>query len=228
MNRPTRAIRASHRPRAAISAPRTRRSAFRSTPSTRTERSICCGDTTTRRSCTGSPPTTAPNPVLTLDRSPVDDFHRPRAGQAVQVLRSAAELVTTDGTVEGYVASLEGEAAELTAPYDPDTKTVQFPAALPGGVHQPRRNPAALSAGVGGAPHRQRRRRHDHAYQDRTEGHAVVVLGTAAAGGAADCTPATSGRSGSARRRPTPCFRRGCCAPRNRPTARGCGRARSA
>ncbi len=72
------------------------------------------------------------NPVLTLDRSPVDDFHRPRAGQAVQVLRSAAQLVTTDGTVEGYVASLEGEAAELTAPYDPDTKTVQFPAALPG------------------------------------------------------------------------------------------------
>ena len=32
------------------------------------------------------------NPVLTLDRSPVDDYHRPRAGQAVQVLRAAAEL----------------------------------------------------------------------------------------------------------------------------------------
>jgi hypothetical protein len=77
------------------------------------------------------------NPVLTLDRSPVDDFHRPRAGQAVQVLRSAAALVTTDGTVEGYVASLEGEAADLTAPYDPDTKTVQFPAPLPGQYTNP-------------------------------------------------------------------------------------------
>ena len=35
---------------------------------------------------------TSTNPVLTLDRSPVDDFHRPRAGQAVQVLRATAEL----------------------------------------------------------------------------------------------------------------------------------------
>jgi hypothetical protein len=77
------------------------------------------------------------NPVLTLDRSPVDNFHRPRAGQAVQVLRSAAELLTTDGTVEGFVASLEGEAADLTAPYDPDTKTVQFPAPLPGAYTNP-------------------------------------------------------------------------------------------
>ncbi|GAA1954763.1 DUF6519 domain-containing protein [Microbacterium deminutum] len=71
------------------------------------------------------------NPVLTLDRSPADDFHRPRAGQAVQVLRATAELASTDAQVEGYVAALAGQVGVLTAPYDPDLKTVTFPAPLP-------------------------------------------------------------------------------------------------
>jgi hypothetical protein len=71
------------------------------------------------------------NPVLTLDRTPVDDFHRPRAGQAVQVLRATAELESTDGVVEGWVAALAGEVGVLPAPYDPDLKTVTFPAPLP-------------------------------------------------------------------------------------------------
>lgn len=71
------------------------------------------------------------NPVLTLDRAPVDDYHRPRAGQAVQALRATAALQSTDGVVEGYVAALGGQVAVLAAPYDPDTKTVQFPAPLP-------------------------------------------------------------------------------------------------
>lgn len=70
-------------------------------------------------------------PVLTLDRTPVDDFHRPRAGQAVQALRATAELPGADGVIEGYVAALAGEVGVLAAPYDPDTKTVQFPVALP-------------------------------------------------------------------------------------------------
>jgi hypothetical protein len=70
------------------------------------------------------------NPILTLQRSPVDDFHRPRAGQAVQVLRSAAALASTDGVVEGYAASINGAVAVLTAPYDPDRRTVTFPHSL--------------------------------------------------------------------------------------------------
>ena len=74
---------------------------------------------------------TSTNPVLTLDRSPVDDFHRPRAGQAVQVLRATAELESTDAQVEGYVAALAGEVGVLATPYDPDLKTVTFPAPLP-------------------------------------------------------------------------------------------------
>jgi Family of unknown function (DUF6519) len=76
-------------------------------------------------------PDASANPVLTLQRSPVDDFHRPQAGQAVQVLRSTAALPSSDGVIEGYLAALTGEAGVLAAPYDPDTKTVQFPAALP-------------------------------------------------------------------------------------------------
>lgn len=76
-------------------------------------------------------PDESDNPVLTLDRSPVDDFHRPRAGQAVQVLRATAQLASTDGEVEGHVAALAGEVGALTAPYDPDLKTVTFPAPLP-------------------------------------------------------------------------------------------------
>ena len=81
------------------------------------------------------------NPVLTLDRSPVDDYHRPRAGQAVQVLRATAGLRRTDAVVEGYVAALTGQVAPLAAPYDPDTKTVQFPAALPACYTDPNQTP---------------------------------------------------------------------------------------
>ena len=80
-------------------------------------------------------------PVLTLDRTPVDDYHRPRAGQAVQALRATAELRSTDGVVEGYVAALGGEIGVLAAPYDPDTKTVQFPAPLPTDYTDPKVNP---------------------------------------------------------------------------------------
>ena len=47
------------------------------------------------------------------------------------MLRSAAQLASTDGFIEGYVASLNGEVGVLTQAYDPDTKTVQFPSPLP-------------------------------------------------------------------------------------------------
>lgn len=70
-------------------------------------------------------------PVLTLDRAPVDSYHNPQSGQPVEVLRSAAQLSSTDGVVEGYAASLTGQVAVLTAPYDPDLKQITFPATLP-------------------------------------------------------------------------------------------------
>lgn len=81
------------------------------------------------------------NPVLTLDRTPVDDFHRPRAGQAVQALRATAELRGADGVIEGYVAALGGQVGVLAAPYDPDTKTVRFPVPLPAEYTDPDANP---------------------------------------------------------------------------------------
>ena len=70
-------------------------------------------------------------PVLTLDRQPVDGHHRPRAGQAVELLQAAAELRAVDGEVEGTVAERAGLAGVLAAPYDPDTKSLPFPVAIP-------------------------------------------------------------------------------------------------
>lgn len=70
-------------------------------------------------------------PLLTLDRQPVDDHHRPRAGQAVELLPAAAELQATDAVVEGWVAERAGGFGVLTAPYDPDAKTVPFPSPIP-------------------------------------------------------------------------------------------------
>ncbi|MEE6179632.1 DUF6519 domain-containing protein [Mycobacterium sp. 050134] len=70
--------------------------------------------------------------VLTLDRAPVDDNHRPRQGQAVQALRAAAALNTAGATTEGYAAALGGVPGTVSADYNPDTKTVQvqFPTGL--------------------------------------------------------------------------------------------------
>jgi hypothetical protein len=79
--------------------------------------------------------------TLSLERSPVDDYHRPRAGQAVQMLRATAVLASSDGAVEGYVAALDGLYGVLTTPYDPDTKTVPFPSALPASYTDETQNP---------------------------------------------------------------------------------------
>ena len=81
------------------------------------------------------------DPVLTLERRPVDEFHNPRVGQAVQALRSTAELASTDGAVEGYVAALGGVVGVLAESYDPDTKSVAFPAPLPAEYLDPAENP---------------------------------------------------------------------------------------
>ncbi len=61
-----------------------------------------------------------------LQSRPVDAFHQPRAGQAVEVLRSAAKLANGE-----YVASASGVVATLTAPYNPDTQNIALPAPLP-------------------------------------------------------------------------------------------------
>ncbi len=64
--------------------------------------------------------------ILRLQSRPVDDFHRPRANQAVEILRSAAQLNNKE-----YIAAATGLVTTLTAPYNPDTREVSLAAELP-------------------------------------------------------------------------------------------------
>ncbi|MEG4318627.1 MULTISPECIES: DUF6519 domain-containing protein [unclassified Microcoleus] len=65
------------------------------------------------------------NQILRLKSRPVDDFHRPRANQAVEILRSAAQLNNQE-----YIAAATGLVTTLTAPYNPDTREVSLAAGL--------------------------------------------------------------------------------------------------
>jgi hypothetical protein len=64
--------------------------------------------------------------ILKLQSPPVDDFHRPRTGQAVEVLRSAACLSNGE-----FIASATGKVVTLSAPYKPDKQEITLPTALP-------------------------------------------------------------------------------------------------
>ncbi len=67
------------------------------------------------------------NPTtLHLQSRPPDAFHQPRAGQAVEVLCSAAKLANGE-----YVAEPSGFVTTLTAPYNPDTQEVALAGAPP-------------------------------------------------------------------------------------------------
>lgn len=66
---------------------------------------------------------------LVLQRSPVDDFHRPRTGQAMQLLPSTAQLGGPNE--DAFVAALDGPVQVLSGPYDPDTRTIPWPLPLP-------------------------------------------------------------------------------------------------
>src|SRR5438128_9415543 len=61
----------------------------------------------------------ADSQTLTLQSSPVDALHRPRKGQTVEVLLSAARLHNGE-----YVAEADGVVTTLSTDYDQDTKTV--------------------------------------------------------------------------------------------------------
>jgi Family of unknown function (DUF6519) len=66
------------------------------------------------------------NQSLRLQSRPVDEFHRPITNQAVEVLRSAAQLHNNE-----YVAASTGLVTTLTANYDLDTQAVNLATALP-------------------------------------------------------------------------------------------------
>ena len=76
--------------------------------------------------------TTQDGQNLTLQSTPVDQYHHPRAGQAVEVPRSAAALGGTN-----FVASATGIVSTLTLPYNADSKTVTLPTALPAAYVNP-------------------------------------------------------------------------------------------
>ena len=74
------------------------------------------------------------NTTLTLASAPVDSYHYPVAGQAVEVLRDAAQLTATSpvqlsGT--DFIASPAGIVTPVTSPYDSTQMQLAISGALP-------------------------------------------------------------------------------------------------
>jgi hypothetical protein len=75
------------------------------------------------------------NTTLTLAGAPVDSYQIPVVGQAVEVLRDAAQLTATSPVqLEGtdFIASATGVVTQLTGPYDPAQKQLVVSGQLPG------------------------------------------------------------------------------------------------
>jgi len=74
------------------------------------------------------------NTTLTLATAPVDSYHIPVAGQAVEVLRDAAQLTATSPVqLQGtdFIASPAGVVTLLTSAYDPDLRQLVVSGQLP-------------------------------------------------------------------------------------------------
>lgn len=68
--------------------------------------------------------------TLTLASAPVDSFHQPVAGQAVEVLRAAAHLTQETAAADDYVAAATGVVTTCETAYNPDEGTVVIATAL--------------------------------------------------------------------------------------------------
>ncbi len=68
--------------------------------------------------------------TLTLASAPVDAFHQPATGQAVEVLRAAAHLTQETAAADDYVAAATGVVTTCETAYDPDDGTVVVSTAL--------------------------------------------------------------------------------------------------
>lgn len=75
--------------------------------------------------------------TIELQSRPVDAEHQPAAGQAVEVLRSAAVLSTQD-----YVAADMGVVKTLALAYNPDTQRIALSTALPADYVDTAKTPA--------------------------------------------------------------------------------------
>lgn len=72
--------------------------------------------------------------VLTLAEPPVDSYHYPVKGQAVEILSDGASLTpgsTGSTSTPDYVAAASGILSPLTQGYDPSTRTVAIAGPLP-------------------------------------------------------------------------------------------------
>ena len=144
--------------------------------------------------------------TLTLASAPVDSYHYPAQGQAVELLRDAVRLTTTD-----YIASPTGFVSALTGAYDPASRNLvisrrpgRAAGRLPARLPFPRKDPAALPAGVAGdrtcaagqadPARRHRRRRHAHLAQPQLPRRRLLAL-RAAADPAGDRLPGTLPRT---------------------------------
>jgi hypothetical protein len=81
-------------------------------------------------------PDAAGHLVLTLAEAPVDSYHNPVAGQAVELLRDAASLTPGDpgsATASGFIASAAGPVSALSQGYDASSGTVAIAGSLPAG-----------------------------------------------------------------------------------------------
>jgi hypothetical protein len=74
--------------------------------------------------------------VLTFATAPVDSYHNPVAGQAVELLRDAASLTPGDpgsATADGFIAAAAGPVFALTQGYESSSGTVAIAGSLPAG-----------------------------------------------------------------------------------------------
>ncbi|HWB84010.1 MAG TPA: DUF6519 domain-containing protein [Bryobacteraceae bacterium] len=76
------------------------------------------------------------NQTVKLQSPPVDAFHQPRAGQAVELLRTEGTL--SDGE---FIAYDVGRVDVLTDPYNADSQTIRLPAALTADLIPPNGTP---------------------------------------------------------------------------------------
>ena len=74
--------------------------------------------------------TAAGTTVLHLPSPPVDQYHQPAAGQAVEVLRAGAKLSESPAEAAAYAAATTGIVTTVTAAFQPDTQEVVIGTAL--------------------------------------------------------------------------------------------------
>lgn len=71
------------------------------------------------------------NKKLILNTQPVDSVHQPKKGQAVEILRAAAQLANGE-----YIAADHGFVTQLITDYQPDEQAVELKVQLPVGYPQ--------------------------------------------------------------------------------------------